>query len=293
MSNPTNYVNFYYDPRRQGYDTSSWHTIHGAPLPNTGKLDLNNTAIIHYGDILRGDVAISLVIPSSPAGGDNRSFGLYSLNRGAYAIFNFSGTTFQAKTSDGTTTTSSAITWNSSWNSTSVEYRIKWEAGTARFYINGNQLAVISDISVTGDPLSIYIANENADTVKLSYINAKGIQSFYMNNDNDNASFEVDIGNAFDTISISETVSMLVTNLPINVSDSLNITDIMSNDLEVSFVNVNDTMNVSDVIVNLGKGFIAADNMNITDVPTITMALPGINVSDQLNTTESNTLVSL
>lgn len=59
-------VNFYYDPKRQGYDTNIWKTLLGAPSVVSDKLRLNVAAIIMYADTLFGRFNMGVNIPVAP-----------------------------------------------------------------------------------------------------------------------------------------------------------------------------------------------------------------------------------
>lgn len=209
MSNQ--YFNLYYSPARQGFDSSTWRTLLGAPLVTSNRLVLNDAAIIHYGDILRGDAVFNINIPA-PAVGADRKFGFYLPGKEAYAYFNISGVALTASCSNGTTTTNSSITWQSAWTDTNTEFRIKWEAGTATFFVGGIQQAIIQDISVSGDPMSLYVSNNSNDSLFLSYITAKTIQSYIMSEGNENSSFEL-LAYESEQINITEAVTMLIPTL--------------------------------------------------------------------------------
>lgn len=216
---PDNRTSFYYDPFRQGYDTNSWRTISGAPiLGANGRLIIdtingNAGSAVHYADIQKGDISFNLNIPSAPGADAGRFVGLQALNQAAYVRFSF-GSVLTAQTSDGVnSTTSSAIVWDNSWTSANVEFRIRWEAGTAKFFIAGTQVAVISDSSVPNGPLSFYLYDDSALPMTVGDINARGMQSFVMNlktSDTTNASGNFIMTSSF--VTVSENVAMKVVN---------------------------------------------------------------------------------
>ena len=181
MSNQ--YINFYYDPSRQGYDTEAWSLLDGvAPVVNGGYMFFSNNTIRHYGDILRGDFVFGMNFASAPKAGVSRIWGLNQANKGNCLTFNISGTTFSANSSDGNGNTNSVvIPWLNSWTLTDTEFRIRWEAGIAHFYIGGGLQTVISDASITGEPMSLYIADQSFDGMNMKYIEAKAIQSYFQN----------------------------------------------------------------------------------------------------------------
>lgn len=250
MSNQ--YFNFSYDPVRQGFDASSWRTLYGNPVVSGTRLDLQNSTIIHYADILRGDAVFSLNIPA-PSVGDSRQVGFIHYNKGAYIYFNILNDVLTAATSNGTTSNSVAITWQDAWTDVDTEFRIKWEAGTATFFIGGAQQAIISDVTVPGDPLSLYLSNSSPDGWFLDYIIVKSIQSYLMNEGNDDSVFGPIISE-FDRVIVSESLTMMIpvlfTGQGTAPSDQINITESVTVTNEFGFTSV-------------------VDNITITDVPTV------------------------
>lgn len=265
---------FYYDPIREGYDDSAWRTLYGAPVVAASYLDLSQSSILHYGDIARCDLTMCVNIPSTPTGGEERAWGLASYNSSNYARFRISGENFYAETSNGTTTTQVAITWQSNavetWEGNDTQYRILWEGGTAKFYINDVQRAVITDVSVTGDPMSLYFKNDNLDNFFIRWINVKNIQFFYMHTGVENAAvipavYESDSvsiaestsmaladfvgqsGSLSDALSVSESVAMNIPGISfsVNVNDALTITESVAMSLQ-SFMNVNDEVSITE-----------------------------------------------
>lgn len=176
----TQFTNFYYDPQRQGYDTSLWKTLSGSPSISSNQIRLNSAAIVHYGDIRRGDVTLGLTIPTDPATGDDKEWGLVQLNRGAFAKFDITDDVFTCQVYDGKSAaaTTATVTWATAWAAAVVNYRIKWEGGRVEFWVNSNKVAVIADANVTGEPMSIYASNGDADDVDLAFVEAISIQSY-------------------------------------------------------------------------------------------------------------------
>ena len=225
MSNQ--YTNFYYDPIHLGYGASSWRTLYGDVVISTGKLRLLNAAILHYADILHGDAYFSMNV-SAPGVGADRKFGFLQYNKNAYIYFKILNSVFSAETSDGVTAYSVPITWNSAWTNTDTEFRIKWEAGAVTFFVGGALVATIGystllDIPVSvvpGDALSLYVQDNSGDTMLLSYISVKGIQSYLMNG-GDITSVTAPIIYESEKINITEDITM---NIPININKTDNIT---------------------------------------------------------------------
>ncbi len=173
MSNK--FFNFYYDPVRQGYDTNTWSTLSGVPAIAANQLNLLNASIVHFADLLRGDVTYDCTF-HAPTAGDDTKFGFIELNKNAYLYFKIAGNVLTAEASDGTNTKSVVINWQSTWTNAKTDFRVKWEAGRAQFYVNGNLEADINDISVSGDPMSLY-ALSNTTVLHINYIIVKGVQS--------------------------------------------------------------------------------------------------------------------
>lgn len=291
MSNQ--YFNFYYSPTRQGYDTSTWRTLLGAPAVTNNRLVLSNAAIIHYGDILRADAFFNFNTPA-PAVGLSKRFGFYQPNLNAYAYFNISGAIFTAECSNGTTTTTSTITWQSDWTNTNTEFRVKWESGIATFFVDGIQQAQISDASVSGDPMSIYVTNESNDSLLLNYVDVKQIQSYLMNNESKStASFELLIYES-DQINLSESVTILIPTLMVpnadsNLFDGITVSESVTAE-RIFDVTVNTGITLTENITMSGEESLSVfDSLEITE--SVTMAGDEyLDVNDTLNITESVTM---
>ena len=217
MSNQ--YFNFYYDPVRQGYDPVSWRSLTGTPLIAGNQLSFNNATAVHLADILRGDASFSLNL-AAPANGDQKQFGFMLFSKNEYLTFNIFDSVFSANSSDGTTSYSIPITWQSAWTNTNTEFRIQWEAGLASFYVGGVLQAVISttytlDIPVSaipGDPMSLYVSDfsSSANHILVNYIDVKSIQSYILSTSaGSGASFPVLVDKS-DKVTISENITMLV-----------------------------------------------------------------------------------
>ena len=173
MSNK--FFNFYYDPVRQGYDTNTWNTLSGVPVVASNQLNLTNASIMHFADLLRGEASFSVNF-HTPQAGDDTKFGFYEINKGAYLYFKIADNVLTSETSNGVTTSSTVIPWVASWSNTPTEFRIKWEAGRAVFKIGGQHKVVIDDVSIPGDPMSLY-ALSNTTVLHINYIIVKTVQS--------------------------------------------------------------------------------------------------------------------
>lgn len=245
MSNQ--YFSFYYSPIREGFDTSTWRTLFGLPIASGGKLLLNDTAIIHYGNIVRGDLTFSINV-AAPGPGLSKKFGFFQPNKNSYAYFYINGNSFTAETSTGVTSTSTAITWQSAWTNTDTRFRVKWEAGQVSFYAGDVLQTTTCDSSITGLPMSIYIANESQDTLIFNYVDARSIQSYLMTEGQENAVFNEFYIYEASGITITESVTMLL-----------------------KILNVNDLTGVSDsIILSESVTMLVFENRSVFDAMTLT-----------------------
>ena len=178
------YFNFYYDPVRQGYDTDTWKTLSGVPVVAANKLSLTSAGILHFADLKRGDVSFMINV-AAPQAGDDRKIGIIEYNKGALLYFKIADDVLTAECSDGITTKSTIIDWVSDWTSTDTVFRIKWEAGVATFYVGGefkvqltnSSILDIPVISIPSDPMSLYVDNQTATALLITYIEVLGVES--------------------------------------------------------------------------------------------------------------------
>lgn len=181
MSNK--FFNFYYDPIRQGYDTNTWTTISGVPAIIANKLVIDTAEIVHFADLLRGDTTFNLTV-SAPQAGDSAIWGFNEISKSEYAYFDIIDDVFSASVSSSGVSTSVVIPWNSDWNDTATNYRIRWEAGSVKFYVNGalqvtideSYVAGVLTTSVPNDPMSLYLAAVSP-IIYVNYIDVQGVES--------------------------------------------------------------------------------------------------------------------
>ncbi len=182
MSNQT--FSFYYDPTRQGYDANTWSTVSGTPVVVANHLVLDGASIIHFADLLRGDAYFSLNI-QTPAAGALDSFGFTLSNKVSMVGFTVVDDVVSVIVTNGSTTKSQVIVWNTNWSNKDIVYRIKWEAGMVTFYIDGQLKATLNDlytlgiptVIVPGDPMSLFADSDSTNPVLINYIEVKGIES--------------------------------------------------------------------------------------------------------------------
>lgn len=61
-------LSFYYDPTRQGYDTTLWKTLGGTPAVSGSALRFNSASAISYADFFKEDSTLNISIPTAPDG---------------------------------------------------------------------------------------------------------------------------------------------------------------------------------------------------------------------------------
>lgn len=175
----TTYTNTYYDPQRQGYDTALFKTLTGTPAVSSNKLRLNAAGILHYADITKGDITFAVNIPVEPTAGDSRQIGLKALNQDVYIYLDITDAVASLTVKSNEGTTSTAFDWDdTNWSATEIEYRIKWEAGRAELWVNGNKMVTIANANVPSTPMSLYVNNGNSDNMDIGYINAMSVQYY-------------------------------------------------------------------------------------------------------------------
>ena len=182
---PSTITSFVYSPGRQGYDLSSWKTITGAPAISSSRLNVKaggNGETAHYADILKGDISFS-VQPPTQGIGSICVVGLTSVTANSSKInFLFTSTLACVTSFNGETTTSPTIPWDSAWEGTPATFRILWEAGSAKFYINGTMVYQVSDESVPSGPLCLNLIDmSTVGNMTVGEISVRGAQSINFN----------------------------------------------------------------------------------------------------------------
>lgn len=172
------YTSFYYDPQRQGYDTDLWKSITSAPTISSNKLRFNAATAIQYADCTKGIFEFKMTVPAAPTTGDVRQFGLMSLNRSMYAVFDITDDVFSVKTKDALgSTKSTTITWDSTWTNAAISFTIQWIGFDVVFKVNNRRMARHEEKTPTG-PVSAYIKNGNSDNMDMTYLEGKNIEAY-------------------------------------------------------------------------------------------------------------------
>ena len=182
---PLTSTSFIYSPARQGYDLSSWKTIAGTPAISGGLLNVKaagNGEAAHYADITKGDISFS-VTPLTQGIASLCTFGLASIGATQAKIMFSLTANFTCITSDGTTTTNSAVLpWNAAWEGVPTLFRMVWEAGRVKFYVNDTMVYQVNDTSVPAGPLSLDVKDySTVGNMLMGDITVRGAQSINFN----------------------------------------------------------------------------------------------------------------
>lgn len=151
-------------------------------------LKFTSATAIQYADFTTGTIKINAVAPVDPVSAQDKKWGVYSHAKQAGIYFEITGTTFRAvatSTADGQNTViaTSTIDWNAAWTGVEVIYEIRWEAGMAKFFINGVRVATIAfsdttNLVLANTPMSIYVHNGNADVLLIGFVEATGVLKY-------------------------------------------------------------------------------------------------------------------
>jgi len=218
---------FYYDPLRSGYDENLWRTLVGAPaVIGAGRLKVDSGAIIGYGDITKGDITMNINVPTAPGADASRVFGLYQPSRAAFIVFTIDDN-LTVSISDGTTTTTSdELEWNTDWTAANIDFRIVWEAGMVKFYINGGFVAVLSGDNVPHGPLSLYFYDDSGTPMGIGNIDVRGAR-YYMNLKTTDSTVYGAGFTMSQAVTVTEAATIKIPILVPNVSDAVTLSDAM------------------------------------------------------------------
>ena len=168
---------FYYDPARQGLDTTIWKALTGTSVITGDILRLNQDELIGYGDIKGGNHVFKLNV-AAPAVGSQKIFGLFAHNIGNKAIFEIRGTKLVMVTTNKNGTTETMIDWDTALNAANASYEINLTGRQVAFKINGETQAIHDDDNYPEGPLSLYLNNVNDDSLDLVYIESRSVESY-------------------------------------------------------------------------------------------------------------------
>lgn len=168
-------TSFLLDPNRQAYSSSEWANITGTMSSGSGLYTWNATTSVHYTDVLFGDFTMKMTVPAVPTAGDARQWGLKGIGFGDYTVFDVTGDVFTAKVSVGGVETSSTLAFSSAWATVVTMFRIHWEPGMVRFFINDSNVATIST-GIPNRPMAFYVSNGNADALTSSGLAARDVK---------------------------------------------------------------------------------------------------------------------
>jgi hypothetical protein len=194
-------------------------------MVNGNRLSANNAAIIHYGDIMKGEFTFNLYVPDAPGGNDSRVIGLYEPNINAYIVFTISGVLSGDVSNGVDTATTGPIPWDSSLTGVNTNFRIRWEAGTAKFFIGDTQVGAITDIAVPSGPLSLYISDMSGTTMTIGDIQAKNIQTYILNPKSSDTTVYGGAILMYQGVTVSENVSLYQAQYTPGFTESLTISE--------------------------------------------------------------------
>lgn len=247
--------NFYYDPTRQGVGSGLWNWFAGKPYQSGSYLTLTNGEGYMYYDCGKGNLSMTLNVPTNTTGGA-RQWGFRAGDD--YVLFDVGGGTLQGKTSSTrfgpAAQSSSTIPWDPSWTGADTTFMIRWEAGFATFYINGQVRSMISDASVPYGPLSPYISTDNNDLFMIKNISGQGLQTLILSP----VEAASDSGEMtvlpFDKLTVSEAVTVT----PISIPGISGVVDTLANTESANVALVMtakpvDTLTNTDVIVGVTR----------------------------------------
>lgn len=273
------YYYFLYDPQLYGYSLDYWKEVGGAAQLVSNNIRLTTDAIASKEQYKFGDFIFNLTVPTAPATGDSKIWGLLSPVLGTsqnVAYFEISGSTFQGVVAnDDGTQTAHSITWDSSWTNTAVDFRIHWRRDRVTFYANGVKIAEEDDVSLVPKPtsLSVYLKNDNFDSLDMSYLLLRNVfqvmaPKWAVSDAGGTSALQFDIAK-FDTITVSESVTMSNPLAGIDLSDSVTVAENVNIALGHD-VNVNDAISVAeDVTMLLELAIDTSDTVTVAESITV------------------------
>lgn len=223
------YESFLYSPALQGFDESTWRINYGTLNVASGYLQVSEAELQLYTSMYRGKASFIVNVPQA---GAPRTIGLFNYSEGSYAYFNWAadgnlyGKVRNAShpdtvgvTASSPDTTNSTIAWDSNWYGNDIAMDILWEAGSVTFFINGTKVAWVSESStntwssgypnniVPTTPLSVFIANQDSDTLRIKSISLTGASYLVTPDNPEGQIYQQDFVFRGDNISVSENIS--------------------------------------------------------------------------------------
>ena len=180
MQDPS--YSFFYSPTTVGFDNTFWRSTSGNPTVASDRIRLNQDTAYSYPQFRFGIFEFGVIIPVAPTAGDDRKWGfkIPELGNKGTIFFQISGTTLSAVSydNDGVESDSQDIPWDASWTNTETRFTINWSPKGVRISINGVDPIVLKVPNNIGDlPMALYLDNQNADDMDITYILVKESQS--------------------------------------------------------------------------------------------------------------------
>lgn len=299
------YYHFVYDPILYGVSLDYWKEIFGSPSLSSNTMRFQGDTAASKEQYAFGDFVFRLNVPVAPVGGHSRRWGLinpaFTASKNSM-YFDVADAVFTANVAnDEGTTTSYTITWDSAWSATATDYRIHWDRGEVRFYINDIKVALFQDVSLIPRiiTLPIYIRNNNGDNMDMTLMQLRNVYQV-VSPKWAIASPADDIVVDYFDISKSETVTIvdvptLTVSAPsFSVSDAIVTAESVTATVSDPSPSVNDAITVSEAVTitntNLGPLSVFEASV-VTESVTLTVTDPLVSgANDVVHVSEAITL---
>lgn len=167
-----------YDAVVKGADTTFWANVEGAMAAVAGKLRVNADEIASYLQHRFGRFIFAINVPTIPAAGTTRLWGLRNVGaptRGAaYFEQDTSTTVLFARSYDNSgTLQSTSITADTDWYGAEVEYIINWEKDRIQFQVNDSDgyRTLATHVTRVGTlPLALNVMDTVAENLDVGYV---------------------------------------------------------------------------------------------------------------------------
>jgi hypothetical protein len=170
-----------FDPKLLGsLPSTKFKAVTGTPTVGASGVDFSSSNVFGLAQYKYFTIGFWLNIPTAPAAGQVRKWGLatYGGGNNGRIEFEVSGATFQATAYDdtGTEIDTIAIPWDAAWTAAVVEYKIQWSENGIIFFVDGDKKAKMAmlqhDINVYPPklPLSEHFRDAVADSPILDRI---------------------------------------------------------------------------------------------------------------------------
>jgi len=186
----SDFYHFNYDPYLYGIDTTFFRVLDGgsALTISNGKIGIQDSNVSSLRSFMMGSFEFCMTVPTAPAAGDFRIFGLYQRsygNRNA-AYFFVSGSNFYARSyaDDGVLYDQTTISWDSSWTNVATVFEIRWYINKVEFWIrlgsDERKVATHEAYFPKQVLLPVYFSNSIKDTLIMNYVSGGNIRKTFI-----------------------------------------------------------------------------------------------------------------